>query len=705
MDINALREKYTSQPNKYRALKLCHGFPYAKNLTIPQKEEIIREKMKEYADIGYGGIVTNVKHDSTYLQNDEEWYLLRYSLQAAKDAGMRTWLYDEKGYPSGGAGGLTLEGHPEWQARAAAVISASAKPGERIRIDFPRGHNYVLSAYAYKAENLDRISDYDVMHPLRKYEIYGTQQGIDEINEGDDTITVVYVVEKYMYEGTHAIHNVCEARRYIDVSNREAVAAFIENTYRPYIEKTGDCGAEAIFTDEPSYMAAYINLGLKNGKIRDEYDETIPMLPSVNWGADVRNRFESEYGYSILDRAVCLFAGNGRLARKTRLDYYELMSKLYEESFFTQLSDFCARGGIAFSGHVLLEDSLCYHPVFEGNFFSLLRHMHYPGIDMLNGTPEATLNDAFTPKLVSSVAHTYGRKHVMSEISAHAQGGNVTFEQMLGCVAAQYVLGVDIFTSYFSERQLDTDTYRVFNDTIERIDCIMNGGKHIAHAAVYYPIETVQQAYIPQAKEIYQYYSSIPDSACCWNSTRKAYYSLLNNQIDFDFLDLYAIERSEISGGRINAMGGESFEVLVIPACRSSERLESAVRKLTDNGVKVIALRGENFKEDFDALVSCGAVEADSENIPSVVRGAVCTELTFADKLPSVIYLCRENENGRSILMVNTSSGAVSSCASVNGFGGCVKLYDPKSDTLIGEYGADRIPFTLDGYGMAMILS
>ena len=145
---------------------------------------------------------------------------------------------------------------------------------------------------------------------------------------------------------------------------------------------------------------------------------------------------------------IYLFTGKTRLARQTRLDFYEMMSELYENSFFGQISNFCAKASIPFSGHILLEDDIRYHPVFEGNYFSLMRHMHYPGIDMLSGRPEDTRANAFTPKLISSVAHTYNRPHVMSEISAHSQGGKVTPGQMLGNTVAQYALGVDVFTSY-----------------------------------------------------------------------------------------------------------------------------------------------------------------------------------------------------------------------------------------------------------------
>jgi hypothetical protein len=93
------------------------------------------------------------------------------------------------------------------------------------------------------------------------------------------------------------------------------------------------------------------------------------------------------------------------------------MSDLYEQAYFAQLSDYCAQVGLNFSGHILLEDDLPLHVMFEGNFFSLLRHMHTPGIDMLWSTPEKLWQYAFTPLLVRSIADVYGRGHVMDEVA------------------------------------------------------------------------------------------------------------------------------------------------------------------------------------------------------------------------------------------------------------------------------------------------
>jgi hypothetical protein len=382
------------------------------------------------------------------------------------------------------------------------------------------------------------------------------------------------------------------------------------------------------------------------------------------------------------------------------------MSELYEDSFFGQISDYCAKINISFSGHVLLEDDIRYHPVFEGNYFSLLRHMHCPGIDMLNGIPEKIRADAFTPKLISSIAHTYNRPHVMSEVSAHVQGGNITPEQMLGTVTAQYALGVDTFCSYFGDNALPPEKYREWNDTIGRIDKIMGGGTHISNIAVYYPIETMQANYIPFGDQIYSELDRIPENTACWHSLRGIYNNLLSNQLDFDFLDMYSIERATITNSMINTTGGEHFEILVLPACYVSDETEVVVRHLGYKGVVVFALYDEEFASEAAKLRECGAnIIYNVDQLANIIKEHITPPIRLRAYTPEIIYLCRENEYGRNILIVNTSDKRIETGASVSKESDGLIIYDPQTDEIVGETNGEAFDIKLDPYKAVIILT
>jgi len=350
-----------------------------------------------------------------------------------------------------------------------------------------------------------------------------------------------------------------------------------------------------------------------------------------------------------------------------------------------QISDFCAKHDLPFSGHILLEDDMRYHPAYEGNFFSLLRHMHFPGIDMLNGVPEKIRGDAFTPKLVSSIAHTYNRLHVMSEISAFAQGNKVTPEQFYGTMTTQYVLGVDRFNSYFGKDFLPAAEYARYNMAISRIDAIMGGGRHISGIAVYYPIETVQADTIPHGGEqIYDWIYKNPLANACWDSVRDTLNTLLDHQLDFDFQDLEALEKARLDDGFFTSAGGEEFQVLVIPYCLSSPRLRTVIRRMRRHGITVLRLK----ENESPALL----LEQIQAVLPPVIR--------LADA-PQILSLCRENENGRSILLVNTTGDAVTTTAQVPGMEDVVVL-----DPLTGEYeicDVAQFPLTMPPYGAKIL--
>lgn len=65
---------------------------------------------------GIGGVVTNMPFES-YMQEADTWKQFREFLRACHALDMRVWLYDEKGYPSGFAGGQVLAGRPDLEAK------------------------------------------------------------------------------------------------------------------------------------------------------------------------------------------------------------------------------------------------------------------------------------------------------------------------------------------------------------------------------------------------------------------------------------------------------------------------------------------------------------------------------------------------------------------------------------------------------------
>lgn len=135
--------------NPYKALRIDHHL--CSNLAHAKK------RIDDLKNKGYGGIVTNVAFDD-YLESQEKLDILRQALLYAKEEGMRIWLYDEKGYPSGSAGGLTLRANPAYEAKALTAIIKKANKGESLLIETTKNHTF-LAAYAYEIDTSKKGSN------------------------------------------------------------------------------------------------------------------------------------------------------------------------------------------------------------------------------------------------------------------------------------------------------------------------------------------------------------------------------------------------------------------------------------------------------------------------------------------------------------------------------------------------------------------
>ena len=654
-------------------LKIIHNFPYPAEASLDEKKSVVTNYLLDIQSRGFGGIVSNIS-TRNYLQNPEEHAVFAFVADECERLGLRLWIYDEDGYPSGAAGGLTIAENPEFEATAVVMVKESIGAGENKVIDLPRGHQHFLYAAVYSCDGEGKlISDETGKYvPVYTADCRYATEAVTLENPTDASAVALCFIRKRLYEGTHSVHNVFQCRRYIDVTNRDAVAAFLRNTYDLYAKTVPahmNAGAgrvtpkvgqiEAVFTDEPSLMGCYINKGLYPRTIRDEYDTEMPLYPVLTYGRDVENAYASRYGRDLFPDFVHIFLGDTEVSKSVRYDYYTLLSSLYEESFFSQISDWCARNGISFSGHLLLEDDIRLHTVFEGNFFSLLRHMHFPGIDMLQSIPSMLCHGdyAFTPKLVSSVARAYNRPHVMSEVSAHAQGGNVTHDQMYASLCAQYALGVDIFTYYYGERFMEPETYTRYNHALGRIDAIM-AGRTVADALLYYPIETMQMNHRPSDA---QYGSYTEAENNCKQGLMAIQNLLLDNQIDFDYADCDVLSRMTVcEDGTLLSPHGDRYAALILPPMEYTPAMA-------------------NLLSDTAAWGNVIRVGEDSTAIGDIPDRLTRRALTADKATHGVLRLVRDTEKGRACLLVNTNEEPTTVSFTIAGMTAPV-LYDPFAD-------------------------
>lgn len=477
----------------------------------PDLKSALKNSFQELVDSGLGGVVCNDSF-SDYLVDQDQWTLFALGMEACRELNLRVWIYDERGYPSGSAGGLVLEKNPALEAQ------------ELI---------------------LDPTSD-------KKFRI------------------------RPSYEGTHACNNFHEARRYINLLDRDADNAFIQVTHDAYAKIcSADFGKmiEAFFTDEPSMMAC--NLGQlseevrKNVPVRDPLDPTVTRQPAVPWVHDLPELFQQKYGYDITEKVGSLFAGSSDSDKKVRREFWALVSELLETRFFGALEKWCGEHNLASSGHVLWEESLLFHPALNGNALRNLQRMQIPGIDILSSNPGNAFGGyTVTASLAASAAKLNGTRRVMTEVSdfseqMSAQKRSATLDEMRATAAWQFALGVTDFTLYYS-RNRSGDDYKRYCDYVGRLGFLLAPAKRVTRIALYYPIYDLWTWYRPEAekpsldkqpeivKTIVQSFSDVTSE-------------MVRDGASFCYVDHNHLQQAQIKGKQLS-LPKVNFDALVIPA-------------------------------------------------------------------------------------------------------------------------------------------
>lgn len=602
-------------------LKIQHGFGYAPDAPYEEKFRQVSRTLEKIKEDGYDGIVTNVafathltdnfnetitaRTTGCYLQDADELRLMKDKAALCRKLGLRMWLYDEDGYPSGSAGGLTLQENPEFECRSAVMMHQILSPGESAEFPLPRGHEKPISAFAY-AVTADTPTVQELQaKPLRANFEDGAFRFCNATN---GKLLCMSFFAKKQYEGAHCHHNVYSSRRYVDIGNKEAISAFYRNTYQTYFdllrEDIADGTVEAVFTDEPSYMGRYINAGLYPAHITDPYDDTLPLYPVVNWSRDLEATFQAAKGYDIADHMPALFIPGDADFARVRQDFYEVLSQMSENAFFKTLGDGCGENQVNFSGHILLEDRLWCHPAFEGNFFQLLRHMQTPGMDMLHAEPEQVWNNAFTPILVRSISELYRDGHIMDEISCH-QKTDVTTEQIFNAIMQQFCLGADVFTSYFSDRVLEKTA--AGETVLRKVQQLMAQfpQRTLPKIILHYPIEDMMQATVAAEAGLGLDEEAAQRNRLVGQRFWDCMYGLLDSQLPFYLSDTSSLPLTAEHEPRYLVVSGAV-----------SEALQQQVARL--EGCRLLALpENGDFTAIRQTLLDAGLAQAtgDTEGI------------------------------------------------------------------------------------------
>ncbi len=706
---------------KHGFLKIIHSPLYPRGASFEEAYAEIEKRLRAVRQDGYDGIVHNLPWTQDYPQNDEHVPLLRQTARLCQELGLRLWIYDEKGYPSGAAGTRTLDRYPELEAKALAAVYRILEPNERQRISLPHGHRLAIAACGFSFAGA-RITDEELRHP--PIPATRTDDGfLFENPSPDQRLLCLAFFTKPAFEGTHAHHNAYSERRYIDVAHPRSGKAFIENTYRPYVKALKpyleNGTVEAFFTDEPSYMAVYFNLQKQCPHTTHPVDPDLPLWSMVNWSDELPEAFFRQYGYRIEEELAWLFLGNDTHARAVRKDFYTLLTQLAERAFFQPIGAFCREHQTRLSGHILLEEKITEHPLYEGNFFSLLKHMQTPGMDMLDSQPERVRNKALTPLLVSSISRLYADGSVMDEVSMHFQNKfsiDVSPQQLFNSILLQYSLGANIFTSYYEDSELLRQTptgesvlaaiHRVMR-TVAQTDAPV--------VALYYPIEAIMEhtvspidhAYVWDSAHLHKHCLATPIDRADWDRDDPPVSVIIDKSTPIacsiergleDCIDLLLDRQLSpllSDTASLTQVAKRKPKALVLPPHAPTEELLTTLPRLAKGGVRILALTDHGRWKDAYLSVSEWVQTVDTVEALEAALNETIPKTIFGD-CEKVVALWSDDT-----LLLTNSEPIPKSLRLRRHVRSITDAYTKQPLSLTCD-GADTV-LTLDAYGVAIV--
>ena len=251
---------------------------------------------------------------------------------------------------------------------------------------------------------------------------------------------------------------------YVDTLDAEVIADFLKEIYQPYYERFGSRIA-GFFTDEPQIS--------RNG---------------IPWSLTMPGKYEEEYGENLLDHLEELFHPLPGY-EKTRLQFWRLVTKLFNRNFAKQIYDWCDERGLRLTGHYVLEETLESQLTCNGAVMPHYEYLHIPGMDWLG----RNIFPCLTMHQLASACRQTGKKQILTESFALC-GHNVSFSELKGIAEWQMVRGITTLCQHLQGytlrgiRKRDYPPavyyqqpwwkdYRAFVDAMSRIGMILTEGE------------------------------------------------------------------------------------------------------------------------------------------------------------------------------------------------------------------------------------
>ncbi|THF80291.1 glycosyl hydrolase [Cohnella fermenti] len=408
-------------------------------------------------EAGVGGFFMHARNGLKTGYLDEDWFdCVRACIEEAERLGMKAWIYDEKGWPSGFAGGLVPSLGRDYRAKALVLLPERREDDEGCRL-------------------------------LEAFEAGGSAS--------------------YLYEWVQPMGDPrFENAAYVDLLDPRVTEAFVQSTHRRYEERFGSRfggTVPGVFSDEACAL-----LWLD------------PQVPALPWTTGMDERFVAKYGYDLRPRLHELFLPEGDCRRVrydywslvTELFAENFSRAVYEwcdERGLLYTGHLMAEDSLGYQmewvGDVMRQYEYMHIPGLDhlGRYSQGNRPEN-------NGEPYTTVLSA---KQVSSVANQLGRERALSELFACA-GQSFGMNRQKRMSDWHFIHGINLFSPHLLPYSLEGEgkrdypptigpqqpwwgDYRLLTDYQARMSYALTRGRRVAPILVLHPMESAYECYSP----------------------------------------------------------------------------------------------------------------------------------------------------------------------------------------------------------------
>jgi len=546
-DYKSLIEEFADPGIEYRPAPL-----WVWNNDVERED--IDLSLAELKKQGVGGVFIHPRIGLITEYLSDEWFeLVEYSMEKAKEIGLKVWIYDENVCPSGFAGGHVYNDMPESYNRGTILETRKMK-------------KLVLDSLESKKIEFVFMKDGD------KWINITDNSKKEEGNDGE--YALVYLSNFSVGSPSYAGFS------YVDLIARGVTEKFMEITMKGY-EEVGshEFGKliPGVFTDEPQ-------IGSEEG---------------LRYTPDLFEVFNERWGYRLEDELMSLTEETGNW-KKVRHDYRSVLLEMFIDRWSKPWYEYTEQNDLIWTGHYW-ENT--WPDIYHGPDNMAMYAWHQmPGIDMLfNSLDERPdqFGNNLAVKELASIANQFDRHRALSETYGGA-GWDLRFEDMKRLGDWEYALGVNFLNQHISQLSLvgyrkqnypqsflDYDPYwylyKYQTDYFARLSVALSSGRQINKTLILEPTTTV-----------WMYYGGGTDKKL--NEIGKSFKEMIqfleNQQVEYDLGCENVIKDHGSVKGKSFIVNKRSYDLVVIPPMM--ENIDRAsfelLQEYVANGGKVLYL-------------------------------------------------------------------------------------------------------------------